>query len=138
MTAAATLLTSDGGQQVLAPATGVFSLIWVLIALPLLGAIVLLVGGRRTNRVGPVLATSLVGVAFVIGFIQFVQMLGEPSDERAFVQTLFEWAPIGSFTVDVGFQLDPLSMAFVLLITFVGGLIHLYSIGYMADDPDKR
>ncbi|HEX5016111.1 MAG TPA: NADH-quinone oxidoreductase subunit L [Actinomycetes bacterium] len=138
MSAAPVLLTSEGGQQVLAPATGVFDLTWVLIALPLLGAIVLLAGGRRTNRVGPVLATSLVGVSFVIGFIQFLTMLSEPSDERAFVQSLFEWAPIGSFSVDVGFQLDPLSMCFVLLITFVGGLIHLYSIGYMADDPDRR
>ncbi|MFL6070276.1 MAG: NADH-quinone oxidoreductase subunit L [Actinomycetes bacterium] len=138
MISTANLLSTEGGQQVLAPATGVFSLVWVLIALPLLGAVLLLVGGRRTDKFGPVLATSLVGVAFVIGLIQFLQMLGKPSDGRAFVQTLFEWAPIGSFTVDVGFQLDPLSMVFVLLVTFVGGLIHVYSLGYMADDPDKR
>jgi NADH-quinone oxidoreductase subunit L len=131
-------LLSTEGQQVLTPATGVFALTWVLIALPLLGAVVLLVGGRRTNSFAPVFASALVAVAFVIGFIQFVQMLGNPSDDRAFVQSLFEWAPIGSFSVDVGFQLDPLSMAFVLLITFVGGLIHVYSIGYMANDPDKR
>jgi NADH-quinone oxidoreductase subunit L len=138
MSLSAALLSTDGGQQVMPPATGVFSLIWVLIALPLLGAVLLLVGGRRTDKFGPVLATSLVGIAFVIGLIQFLQMLGKPSDGRAFVQTLFEWAPIGSFTVDVGFQLDPLSMAFVLLVTFVGCLIHVYSLGYMADDPDKR
>ena len=138
MNLTAALLSAEGGQQVLAPATGVFSLVWVLIALPLVGAVLLLVGGRRTDKFGPVLATSLVGVAFVIGLIQFLQMLGKPSDGRAFVQTLFEWAPIGSFTVDVGFQLDPLSMVFVLLVTFVGGLIHVYSLGYMADDPDKR
>ena len=138
MTIAATVLTSEGGQQVLTEASGVFSLTWLLIALPLAGAVVLLVGGRRTNSFGPVLATALVGVTFVIGFIQFLTMLGEPSEERAFVQSLFEWAPIGSFNVDVGFQLDPLSMAFVLLVTFVGGLIHVYSLGYMADDPDKR
>jgi NADH-quinone oxidoreductase subunit L len=134
----ATLLSTDGAHQVLIPATGVFTLTWVLIALPVLGAVVLLVGGRRTDKFGPVLATALVGVAFVIGLVQFLQMLGKPSDERAFVQTLFEWAPIGSFSVDVGFQLDPLSMVFVLLVTFVGGLIHVYSLGYMADDPDKR
>jgi NADH-quinone oxidoreductase subunit L len=138
MNVTAALLSSEGGQQVLTPATGVFDLIWVLIALPLFGAVVLLVGGRRTNKLGPLLATSLVGIAFVIGFIQFLSMLGESSDERAFVQTLFQWAPIGSFNVDVAFQLDPLSMAFVLLVTFVGGLIHVYSLGYMADDPDKR
>jgi NADH-quinone oxidoreductase subunit L len=138
MTLTATLLSSESGNQVLSPASGVFSLTWLLVALPLLGAVVLLVGGRRTDRFGPVLATSLVGAAFVLGAAQFLQMLQEPSDERAFVQTLFDWSPIGSFNVDVGFQLDPLSMVFVLLITFVGGLIHVYSLGYMAHDPDRR
>jgi NADH-quinone oxidoreductase subunit L len=137
LTPAVDLLSTEG-QQVLTSATGVFAWTWVLIALPVLGAVVLLVGGRRTNSFAPVFASALVALAFVIGFIQFLQMLGKPSDSRAFVQSLFEWAPIGSFSVDVGFQLDPLSMAFVLLITFVGCLIHVYSIGYMADDPDKR
>jgi NADH-quinone oxidoreductase subunit L len=138
MTLTATLLASEGGAQVLTPATGVFSLTWLLIALPLFGAVLLLVSGRRSDRFGPVLATSLVGISFVVAAVQFVQMLQQPSTERAFVQTLFEWAPIGSFSVDVGFQLDPLSMAFVLLITFVGFLIHVYSLGYMDHDPDKR
>ncbi|MCZ3386042.1 MAG: NADH-quinone oxidoreductase subunit L [Actinomycetia bacterium] len=115
-----------------------FGLTWLLIALPLFGAIVLLVGGRRTNSFGPVLATLLVGFSFVLGLVLFFQMLGQPGEERAFNQSLFEWAPIGDFSVDVGFQLDPLSMAFVLLVTFVGGLVHIYSLGYMADDPDKR
>jgi NADH-quinone oxidoreductase subunit L len=138
MTTAGAVLASEGGQQVLTEATGVFNLTWVLIALPLLGAVVLLLGGRRTNAFGPVFATGLVAVSFAIAAIQFLQMLSKPSDERAFTQSLFEWAPIGSFNVDVGLQLDPLSMSFVLLVTFVGSLIHLYSLGYMADDPDKR
>jgi NADH-quinone oxidoreductase subunit L len=138
MTTASAVLASEAGQQVLTEATGVFSWIWVLIALPAFGALILLIGGRRTNGFGPIFATALVGVAFVIALIQFLQMLGQPAEERAFTQTLFDWAPIGSFNVDVAFQLDPLSMAFVLLVTFVGGLIHVYSLGYMADDPDKR
>ncbi len=138
MTTAAAVLASEGGQQVLTEATGVFSLIWVLIALPLVGAVILLLGGKRTNAFGPVFATGLVATSFVIAAVQFLQMLGKPSEERAFTQSLFDWAPIGSFNVDVGFQLDPLSMSFVLLVTFVGSLIHVYSLGYMADDPDKR
>jgi NADH-quinone oxidoreductase subunit L len=138
MTTAAAVLASEGGQQVLTEATGVFSLIWVLIALPLFGAVILLLGGKRTNAFGPVFATGLVATSFVIAAVQFLQMLGKPSEERAFTQSLFDWAPIGSFNVDVGFQLDPLSMSFVLLVTFVGSLIHVYSLGYMADDPDKR
>ncbi len=138
MSAVAAVRWSEGGEQVVTAATGIFSLTWLLIALPLAGAVILLVGGRRTNPFGPWLATALVGVSFVIGALQFIEMLGRPSAERAFDQTLFTWAPIGDFSVDVGFQLDPLSMTFVLLVTLVGGLIHVYSIGYMAHDPDKR
>jgi NADH-quinone oxidoreductase subunit L len=138
MSPAAALLTSEGGEQVVTQATGVFELTWLLIALPLFGAAVLLLGGRRTNSFGPALATLLVGASFVLGFVQFISMLGQPAEERAFDQTLYTWAPIGAFSVDVGFQLDQLSMAFVLLVTFVGGLVHVYSLGYMSHDPDKR
>jgi len=138
MTSAAAVRWSEGGGQMIAEATGAFSLTWLLIALPLFGATVLLLGGRRTNSFGPALATLLVGSSFVLGLVLFVQMLGQTAEERAFSQSLFTWAPIGDFSVDAGFQLDPLSMAFVLLITFVGGLVHVYSLGYMADDPDKR
>jgi NADH-quinone oxidoreductase subunit L len=138
MNAAGAVRWSEGGEQVVAEATGVFGLTWLLIALPLFGAVVLLVGGRRTNSFGPLFATLLVGASFLLGLVQFLQMVGQPVSERAFAQTLFTWAPIGDFSVDVGFQLDPLSMAFVLLITFVGGLVHVYSLGYMSDDPDRR
>ena len=138
MNAAAVVRWSEGGGQVISDATGVFELTWLLVALPLLGATVLLLGGRRTNSFGPALATLLVGGSFVVGFVMFLEMLGLPGEERAFDQSLFTWAPVGDFSVDVGFQLDPLSMAFVLLVTFVGGLVHVYSLGYMAHDPDKR
>lgn len=138
MSPAAAVRWSEGGGQVIVEATGAFELTWLLIALPLFGAVVLLLGGRRTNAFGPVLATMLVGSSFVLGLVLFVQMLGEPAEQRAFNQSLFTWAPVGDFNVDVGFQLDPLSMSFVLLVTFVGGLVHVYSLGYMADDPEKR
>jgi NADH-quinone oxidoreductase subunit L len=138
MNAAAAVRWSEGGGQVISEATGVFGLTWLLVALPLAGAALLLLGGRRTNSFGPALATLLVGGSFAIGFVMFLEMLGRPGEERAFDQSLFTWAPVGDFSVDVGFQLDPLSMAFVLLVTFVGGLVHVYSLGYMAHDPDKR
>jgi NADH-quinone oxidoreductase subunit L len=124
--------------QVVQQASGVFSLTWLLVALPLLGAGLLLVGGRRTNRWGPYLAVAMVWVAFLIGAAQFVSMLGEPSDQRAFGQDLYTWAAAGMFDVHVGFLVDQLSMVFVLLITFVGGLIHIYSLGYMSHDVDRR
>src|SRR6185436_12954087 len=68
----------------------------------------------------------------------FFMMLGRPAEERALSLDLYSWVPAGSFQVDAGMLVDPLSMAFVLLVTFVGSLIHVYSIGYMEHDPDKR
>jgi NADH-quinone oxidoreductase subunit L len=120
------------------PATGVFSLLWVLIALPLLGAAVLLLGGRLTNKWGPYLGVLTVASAAVIGIIMLVQMMGLPAEERSIGQTAFTWVFAGGFQADMAFQLDQLSMVFVLLITIVGTLIHVYSLGYMAHDPDRR
>jgi NADH-quinone oxidoreductase subunit L len=121
-----------------ADATGVLSLTWLLIALPLAGAAILLLGGRRTDAFGHLLGTATVALAFVIGLLQFIALLGRDSDDRAVGQQLYTWISVGGFDVDVGFQLDQLSMCFVLLITFVGALIHIYSIGYMEHDPDRR
>ena len=124
--------------QPLAEATGVFSYLWLLIALPLLGATVLLLGGRRTNRWGPYFAVLMVVGAAVYGVILLLGLLGRSADDRAVGQTLFEWVFVGGFTAPVALQIDQLSIVFVLLITIVGSLIHIYSLGYMEHDPDKR
>ena len=120
------------------PASGMTSLAWLLVALPLLGAAVLLLGGRRTDRFGPALATGLSWASFALGALIFIAMLGRSGGERAQSLHLFSWVPAGSFQVEAGMLLDPLSMAFVLLVTFVGSLILVYSLGYMAHDPEKR
>ena len=120
------------------PASGVTSLAWLLVALPLLGAAILLFGGRRTDRFGPALATGLSWATFCLGAVIFLAMLGRPAVERAESLSLYTWVSTGRFQVDVGMLVDPLSMAFVLLVTFVGSLILVYSLGYMADDPEKR
>jgi NADH-quinone oxidoreductase subunit L len=114
------------------------NLIALLIAAPLLGAAVLLCGGRRLDRVGHWLGTVLAAASFVIGAVLFSDMLGKGADERSLHQHLFSWIPVGGFQADVGFQLDQLSMTFVLLITGVGTLIHIYSIGYMEHDERRR
>jgi NADH-quinone oxidoreductase subunit L len=114
------------------------NLIALLIAAPLLGAAVLLCGGRRLDRVGHWLGTVLAAASFVIGAVLFSGMLGKSGDARALHQHLFTWVPVGGFQADVGFQLDQLSMTFVLLITGVGTLIHIYSIGYMEHDERRR
>ncbi|WP_327235037.1 NADH-quinone oxidoreductase subunit L [Streptomyces sp. NBC_01317] len=114
------------------------NLIALLIAAPLLGAAVLLCGGRRLDRLGHWLGTALAGAAFVIGVVLFSDMLGRSGEDRALHQHLFSWIPVEGFQADVAFQLDQLSMTFVLLITGVGTLIHIYSIGYMEHDERRR
>ncbi len=109
-----------------------------LIALPLAGALILLLAGRRADKWGHLLATAMSGSAFVLGLIQLSQMLGRPSEQRGVGQKLFEWISVGSFNVEAGLLLDQLSICFVLLITGVGTLIHIYSISYMSHDRDRR
>ncbi|MEV8016766.1 NADH-quinone oxidoreductase subunit L [Streptomyces sp. NPDC086554] len=114
------------------------NLIALLVAAPLLGAAVLLCGGRRLDRVGHWLGTLLAAASFVVGVLLFTDMLGKGAEERSLSQHLFSWIPVEGFQADVAFQLDQLSMTFVLLITGVGTLIHIYSIGYMEHDERRR
>jgi len=120
------------------PATGVFTLIALLIGLPLFGAAVLLLGGKRTNKWGPYLAIAMVVASAVIGIVMLVQLMALPADGRSIEQSLYSWVFVGGFQVDLAFQLDQLSVVFVLLITIVGSLIHIYSLGYMSHDKDRR
>ncbi|ALC28150.1 NADH-quinone oxidoreductase subunit L [Streptomyces sp. CFMR 7] len=114
------------------------NLIALLVAAPLLGAAVLLCGGRRLDKAGHWLGTALAAASFVIGVVLFTDMLGKGADDRALHQHLFSWIPVEGFQADIAFQLDQLSMTFVLLITGVGTLIHIYSIGYMEHDERRR
>ena len=109
-----------------------------LIGLPLFGATVLLLGGRRTNAWGHFLAVLMSASSFFVGVALFVQMLGKSGEERTLHQHLFDWISVGSFKVPFALQLDQLSLVFVLLITGVGTLIHIYSIGYMEHDENRR
>ncbi|MDH6544900.1 NADH-quinone oxidoreductase subunit L [Streptomyces lavendulae] len=114
------------------------NLIALLIAAPLLGAVVLLCGGRRLDKAGHWLGTLFAAVSFGIGVALFVDMLGRSADDRTMFQRLYTWIPVEGFQADMAFQLDQLSMTFVLLISGVGTLIHIYSIGYMEHDERRR
>ncbi|MFJ6781809.1 NADH-quinone oxidoreductase subunit L [Streptomyces yangpuensis] len=114
------------------------NLIALLIAAPLLGAVVLLCGGRRLDRTGHWIGTLLAAVSFGIGVALFADMLGRSADDRTLTQNLYTWIPVEGFQADMAFQLDQLSMTFVLLISGVGTLIHVYSIGYMEHDERRR
>ena len=137
-TGAAMLSDSAPVLQPLAPASGVFAYLWVLLALPIFGAAVLLLGGRRTNRWGPYLGCLTVIAAAGYAIALLVSMMALPADERAIGQSLYSWVMVGSFQAEFALQLDQLSMVFVLLITIVGSLIHVYSLGYMEHDADRR
>jgi NADH-quinone oxidoreductase subunit L len=114
------------------------TLVWLVIVLPLAGAAILLLAGRRSNSWGHLLGCLAALASFGAGVALFVDMLGRHAEDRVIHQGLFSWVPVGGLQVDFGLQLDALSMCFVLLITGVGSLIHIYSIGYMAEDPERR
>ncbi len=118
------------------PATGALSALWLLLVLPAAGAAILLLGGRRTDSWGPYLACAMTGLAFVYGLVAFFALKG--LDQRSTDLHLFSWIPVAGFQVDAGLLYDPLSATFVLLITGVGFLIHVYSLGYMEHDERKR
>jgi NADH-quinone oxidoreductase subunit L len=119
-------------------ATGVQSAAWLLLVFPVAGAAVLLLGGRRTDRWGHVLGVATPVASFVYGLIIFFAMLGYPAAQRVRDVHMFTWIAAGRFHVDAGLQIDQLSITFVLLITGVGSLIHLFAVGYMSRDPDRR
>src|SRR5680860_1652144 len=106
-----------------------------VIALPLAGAVFLLFFGKRVGRLSGYIASGTIGLSFLSGLILFFRMLGEPGEERSFVLELYDWVNVGDFHANAELLLDPLSIVMVLVVTGVGTLIHVYSIGYMAGDP---
>ncbi|MFE3029447.1 NADH-quinone oxidoreductase subunit L, partial [Nocardia tengchongensis] len=114
------------------------TMLWLLPALPLGGAVFLLLIGKTSDKWGHIPGTLLALGSFGVAAWAFSEMLDRPNAERAVHYNLFEWAPVTGLKVDFALQLDQLSMCFALLITGVGSLIHIYSIGYMADDPGRR
>ncbi|WP_030163845.1 NADH-quinone oxidoreductase subunit L [Spirillospora albida] len=119
-------------------AEGIQAASWLLVALPLAGAAILLIGGKRTDKWGHLLGVAMSVASFGVGAAMFVQMLGYGAEERRRTVHLWDFIDVGSFTVGMDLLVDPLSISFVLLITGVGSLIHIYSIGYMSHDPDRR
>ncbi len=139
----ATLPMIAGAQAVdgatgLTPATGAASLAWLMIAIPLASAVALLLLGRRSDGWGHWLAVAASWASFAVGAVVLVQMLGADPASRRMASELFTWIPAGDLSVKVGLLVDPLSMTFVMLVTFVGSLIHVYAVAYMEHDADRR
>jgi NADH-quinone oxidoreductase subunit L len=119
-------------------ASGLASFAWLLLALPAFGATVLLLAGRRADKWGHLLGCATIIAAFGYGLALFFSTLGQSAEARTSELHLFEWVSVGALKVDFALRLDPLSLTFVLLITGVGSLIHIYSIGYMAHEEGRR
>ena len=110
----------------------------LLVAVPLLSAAVLLLTGRRSDRWGHWLGCAAAVGSFLIALSLVVSLAGQPHEAREISQTVWTWISAGGFNVDVTFTVDPLSAVFILLITGVGSLIHIYTVGYMEHDDNRR
>jgi len=120
------------------PATGLLSSMWLIVAIPLASAAILLLTGRLADRWGHWLGCLSVGVAFALGLAYFFELDNLPADNRTAELSLWTFLDVGRLNIDFGMLFDPLSAVFVLLITGVGFLIHVYAVGYMAGDPGRR
>ncbi|WP_285666442.1 NADH-quinone oxidoreductase subunit L [Actinorhabdospora filicis] len=109
---------------------------WLLVAIPAVSAAVLLLLGKRADKWGHWLGVAAVLAAFGLAVTYFFQLKG--LDNRSAALNLFEFIHIGGLEVNVGLLFDPLTAVFVLLITGVGFLIHVYAVGYMSHDPGRR
>ncbi|MEI7972480.1 MAG: NADH-quinone oxidoreductase subunit L [Actinomycetota bacterium] len=112
------------------------SALWLLPAFPLVGALVLMVLGRRLGepRSGW-FAAAMPIASFLVTLTVYFNLLSRHSEDRHQVIRLFSWIPVGALHIDVALLADPLSITMALFITGIGSLIHLYAIGYMHGDP---
>ncbi|MDQ3957120.1 MAG: NADH-quinone oxidoreductase subunit L [Actinomycetota bacterium] len=112
-----------------------------VIGAPLLGAVILLLFGKRIGRLAGPLASAAIAVSFALGAAMFLGLTGmeghagEGHNARADVVRMFDWITIGDLQVGADLLVDQLSSIMVLVVAGVGTLIHVYSIGYMEGDP---
>jgi NADH-quinone oxidoreductase subunit L len=140
LTTSAAIFASESGEHAVpvvdpGAADGVFSLLWLIVALPALGAaVILLLGTARTKAWAHLVGCATVVGSFVLSLVAFFALLGRDEADRSVVQHLYTWVDAGSFRAEASLLYDPLSALFLLLITGVGALIHVYSVGYMEHD----
>ncbi|MCT2973359.1 MULTISPECIES: NADH-quinone oxidoreductase subunit L [Propionibacterium] len=119
-------------------ATGLFSYAWLMIAIPLAVAGLLLVLGKLADAWGHLLGVLAPIASFVIALLLFISMMGSDEASRSVRVPVYTWVSAGAFSIDISMLVDQLSILFALLVTFVGSLIFIYSIGYMKEDPKRR
>ncbi|WP_435820305.1 NADH-quinone oxidoreductase subunit L [Micromonospora chalcea] len=132
-----TIAQSEPAEAVtFATADGMLGSVWLLVAIPLVSAAILLLLGKRADRWGHWLGVGAIGAAFLLGLTYFFQLRG--LENKQVELSLWDFMAVGNLRVDFGLLFDPLAAVFVLLITGVGFLIHLYAVEYMANDAGRR
>ncbi|MBQ1061421.1 NADH-quinone oxidoreductase subunit L [Micromonospora chalcea] len=132
-----TIAQSEPAEAVtFATADGMLGSVWLLVAIPLVSAAILLLLGKRADRWGHWLGVGAIGAAFLLGLTYFFQLRG--LENKQVELSLWDFMAVGNLRVDFGLLFDPLAAVFVLLITGVGFLIHLYAVEYMAHDAGRR
>jgi len=112
---------------------------WLIIAFPLLGFLINLIStGQTRERAVGVVASTAAAASFGMSALILAALAARPPEARLVEVSLYRWAAVPPLTVEVGLRIDPLSTAMALIVTLVGTLIHVYSIGYMAGDPHFR
>lgn len=111
-------------------------LVWLVPIFPMVGFVINLFFGHKLKKsyVGYI-ACSAVGASLAVALTIFIAMLFTPIENREHASLLFTWIAAGIFKANVSFLADPLSAIMMLVVTGVGFLIHVYSVGYMHDDP---
>jgi NADH-quinone oxidoreductase subunit L len=111
------------------------NLVTLIPLFPLLGFLILGIFGRNISKsIAASLASGTILISFCLSVFLFIQLLNFPKDNNSFTYAVFDWIMAGNFSVSISFLLDPLSAIFLLIITGVSFLIHVYSAGYMNDD----
>ncbi|MGZ6203080.1 MAG: NADH-quinone oxidoreductase subunit L [Thermodesulfobacteriota bacterium] len=110
--------------------------VWLIPVFPAIGFLINGLFGRRLGKkVVSMVGPSAIGLSFLTSILIFFELIGRPPAERHFEKVLFDWVVSGSFQTVVGYQIDPLSILMALVVTGVSFFIHIYSVGYMHDDP---
>lgn len=113
------------------------NLLWLIPALPLAGFLILALAGKRLSRaLIAVIGAGSVSLSAIIAIIIGINFLTSPPTTGNYTQTLWTWMEVADFNPKITFFLDALSLVFVFVITFIGALIHIYSVGFMAKDKD--
>ena len=130
-------MTAAHGHEIITHSSDLLR--WIPL-LPLIGsAINFLVGSRIQKNFGrggvAGLAIAMPALSFVLVVMSFLQLAGYPADERLITDHVLKWIHIGTLNADIAFQFDPLTAVMCLVVTGIGSLIHVYSYGYMDDEP---